>query len=683
MGIVPKLHINQCLKKYFGRSDLKGLRIRGYGDVVSELLDRREMKREALIDQTGIPQPDLSFLENHSDQYVFAPEKLIAVAYVLQVELEEIADVSQLIYVTRGGKRRIESNPLHRVSKRPQKFANDETDWQTLISMARAYVGTLSTVHTYDAPEESKEINKAYIPVKVIHGKSVVVVRSVDDLVYEKPTVLIGTIGQGKTLLAQLLAVDAVHNRGMLPIYLDSSILKQFSIQEFCRFKISQIASHLADREILRICQSERLLVILDGIDELSPPDRRRVLAELEGFTSSSNRSRILLTSRPLVGLSRIAWLNKRWIAPLEDVWEFSAHLLEDAALSEFRVAFDLLRSTYRTHLGTFETRMFLAWILEHFRKSRNIHVALERFYENSFELCFRTQNSSVEGLKRRPESGLDQSVLRRLFATICYLTLNKCGCTTSITLSVLEEIVADAAAKEAIACETRVLIDDIERTTNLLRVQQSGRCEFVSQSLMVSYAAAYVREKKEPQREKIYQELTEADHRFFLLGKLFETDRENWIRHYGQRELAALTWQTLAEYFNDVTSLHFEGLGADIVAIRVELKFSVLRFFMFGCSRSPNAASETSIEEIEQCQLLDSTQVESLRINGSRITMQITRANRESLTHFMSPRCSVIQKYCLERLTGLRHKLEAEGFRAFGDALSTMSQKLPSKEPQ
>ena len=140
-------------------------------------------------------------------------------------------------------------------------------------------------------------------------------------------TLLRGDAGSGKTTLLQWLAVTAARSgfsgplaswNGCAPFlvrlrhYADRALPGP---EELLAGVADPLAALLPTGWVHRQMRSGRALLLVDGVDELVPTQRRQVRTWLRGLLAEYPELRLVVTSRP--GGAERSWLSAEWFAPV------------------------------------------------------------------------------------------------------------------------------------------------------------------------------------------------------------------------------------------------------------------------------------------------------------------------------------------------------------------------------
>jgi predicted NACHT family NTPase len=125
---------------------------------------------------------------------------------------------------------------------------------------------------------------------------------AVDLVEKESKLFILGKPGSGKTTFLQYLALQCQRSQllpDLVPVFLRLHLLKleEHAVNQFDL--VSLLYRKLNNQEYLnRLLEQGKLLILLDGLDEVSDILRNELLSNISIFTESYNKNKIIITSR-------------------------------------------------------------------------------------------------------------------------------------------------------------------------------------------------------------------------------------------------------------------------------------------------------------------------------------------------------------------------------------------------
>jgi predicted NACHT family NTPase len=179
-------------------------------------------------------------------------------------------------------------------------------------SIARA-IKSVRFVKTILSLEESIDLVDFYYPVKVEIPRSTGspkskklssrVVSELRDLPGEGGTLIIGTVGQGKSIfLRYLTACEAAKGR-CIPVFVELRKLDdKLSVSDLVIKELRVYGINVNEEEFDVMCKYGFLVMFFDGFDEVSPPQRKSVLSQIENLIRIFKDLTVVMSSRPNFG---------------------------------------------------------------------------------------------------------------------------------------------------------------------------------------------------------------------------------------------------------------------------------------------------------------------------------------------------------------------------------------------
>lgn len=169
----------------------------------------------------------------------------------------------------------------------------------------RDQIQKIRKVKTLWQVDKAVDLEEFYCDSRLILDGKRVVVHSISDLGNRKHVVITGIAGQGKSILLRYVCGNVIAAGEYLPVFIelrrvssDKSLMH--SIQEF--FEEIGIPS-LEERLVKILLASGKVVLFLDGFDEVAEKDKQRIINETEHISSIYNELRIIITSRPESGI--------------------------------------------------------------------------------------------------------------------------------------------------------------------------------------------------------------------------------------------------------------------------------------------------------------------------------------------------------------------------------------------
>jgi predicted NACHT family NTPase len=253
---------------------------------------------------------------------------------------------------------------------------------------------------------------------------------------------LLGRIGSGKTVFLQHLAVEC--NRGQ---FAASQVPILINLKDFAREQRNELslldyiaaefwASGIAEESVIEMLQAGRLLLLLDGLDEVLRQTRRVVAQEIRRFSEKYERNRFVVTCRTAIRTVELRQFIEVEVAPfnLDQVQDFVqkwfvvvARTPDEDALKQAVQVLETFNSPKDFSLSQLLlTPLFLHLACCFFNGCGQLPIRRSEFYQYCVDLLL-SQWDDVRGVERdRIYGDLSFSQRLKLMGVIALSTLEQ-----------------------------------------------------------------------------------------------------------------------------------------------------------------------------------------------------------------------------------------------------------------
>lgn len=379
---------------------------------------------------------------------------------------------------------------------------------------------------------------------------------------------ILGTAGQGKSLLLRHLVIAEWERRASLPLFVELRRLGKNSLQEYLQERFQQFSIEQDFHEVLGC---GLITLFLDGFDELEISSRHNFLSELRRLGETYPKLKFVLTSRPDSGILTCNWLKPFTIAPLttSDIYQL---VKVYATAAEAEQILSLIHRTSHSLMELLSSPIFVVLLVVKFRYSETIPEDLTAFYRDLFDALVRRQNFSDGGPKRTVQSQLLPYDLETAFREICFLIHEEFG-DRPPHLRQAEEIAVRVADRMTTPVESPPLIvSDVIQLTNLL-LEEAGYCFYIHKTVREYFAAAFVASLPQAKARLAYARMAKnwSHWRYILeflanldstrMAVMFELpELEAWLQYGPQSYLTAFNSITIVKAHTGQEQLRISG---------------------------------------------------------------------------------------------------------------------------
>lgn len=357
-------------------------------------------------------------------------------------------------------------------------------------------IGKITTI----ASREASTIDEIYYPSRVKLGKSGSrVVAFASELVSSnsRVTLIIGTAGQGKSVLLRYLCLRDLDLQGNLPLFIELR-----KIDETKTLK-TLIHEHLASlgigeedpEELLKVLlKSGKTRLFLDGYDEVSREHSLRTKAEITQLVRANEKVEILITSRPGAisqHLSDSFEIHQCEVAPISPAehGEFFERIGVNPETKQ-RLLGAIGRSRAEIKL-LLSTPLMLTLLVKTCGAQQDLPDTLPEFYDSLFNVLSSTHDGTKPGYVRQKATNLGNTDLEKLFCAFSFAS-KELFKKNSLTQRQLEESLTSAAKISDVKCSTEGFKTDVTETICLM-VKDGLDTAFIHKSIQEYYAARFI----------------------------------------------------------------------------------------------------------------------------------------------------------------------------------------------
>ena len=355
--------------------------------------------------------------------------------------------------------------------------------------------------------------------------------------------VIEGTVGQGKSILLRYLAINELKSGGVrLPVFIELRTLNAkfgfwdaiFSVLESFEIDVDLDAFH-------HLAKTGRLLLLLDGFDELLRDQQSAVIWELNQLHIRHLKMTIVVSSRPGTDVQRLALFSRREILPL--VTQEYAPLLTKLGVTSVKIAAINRAIGPGSNLdGLITTPLMLTLVLLVYEFDNDIPDTIVEFFERLFHVVIARHDRMKPGFHRIRQTGLSDSRLQSLFETFCFLIIQQ-ELGRSVTRRQFDTIFAEARRySDSDRCNEDDFHHDIVKVSCLMLDEGVNTTTFLHKSISEYFAAAFIAHASADIAEIFYTRARTEQHIWQdVLYFLADIDRYRYAKHFRLPEIAWL----------------------------------------------------------------------------------------------------------------------------------------------
>jgi len=301
-----------------------------------------------------------------------------------------------------------------------------------------------------------------------------------------------GGPGQGKSLYLRKLCIKEGSESSFIPIFIEFRHLKYAKkLKDEFMGAIEDLGVKLDNSLFDFLAKSNKIILFLDGFDEVPNKERARVARELETIVRTYPDLRIVVSSRPDSGMGSSFYFSKQVISPmlLNTQKKFVNHLYQADKQSE-SINNILSNSNFISEVTTTPLLLTLFTITYNARQFKP--DSLSEFYSLIFPTMLYRHDRMKIGFERERKADLTDYQMQRLFDSLSFLSLNDNN--TRFPTNLFQRYLDDAAKLERLPEDLEdLLIDDITSITALIVRDGFNEFSFTHKSIQEYFASVFI----------------------------------------------------------------------------------------------------------------------------------------------------------------------------------------------
>lgn len=295
-------------------------------------------------------------------------------------------------------------------------------DYQS--SKLKDYFDQINSIKTLYQPEKKVEVDKVYYPVSIeCKGKINKVIHSQDLFSHDNCVLIEGTAGHGKSLLMRHIAVHEIKHGARVPVFIllrdkESNV----KLTELICSELKLLGFESPDKALVYLLRNRRILIILDGFDEVKSDSRKSLLIEIEYLARKFKRPNIIISSRPNLEVRLSSYFSVVSLVDLnkKEQLDFIRHMTAGEEKLELIESFE--NNNFVS--GVTKTPLLLVLLIIAYRAESRIPENLTEFYRMIFSTLLYRHDDMKIGYNRERRSLLGNYELQNVFESLSYLTL-------------------------------------------------------------------------------------------------------------------------------------------------------------------------------------------------------------------------------------------------------------------
>ncbi len=342
-----------------------------------------------------------------------------------------------------------------------------------------------------------------YYPSKIIINQNKVIISAVNKLPDYEGIIIEGTAGQGKSILLRFLTYQELRSKKRIPIFIQfRHIESNETISDHIRKELDVWGISPTDSILDFLFESGKIILFLDGFDEISGSRVGRLIRELERLRIRYKKTTIIITSRPNSEIGKSAHFRINKLAELEeeDLPLILKKLVDDNAIRKNII--NSLKESSQSLKELLKTPLIVTILVITYKQTQSIPDSYSDFYENLFYTLFLRHDSSKPGFTRERSTDISLKNFFDVFNALCF----ECKKTENVNFSFSEfhDLCETALKIMNVNCDSDNYIKDLTKITCLV-IEEGNEYFFIHNSVMEYHCACFLKNRNNDAVEKFY----------------------------------------------------------------------------------------------------------------------------------------------------------------------------------
>jgi len=374
------------------------------------------------------------------------------------------------------------------------------------ITSLHSKIEEVSKVKTIWQTDKSVQLSTFYCDTHIKKNGDRIIVNKVSDLNVEGNVLIEGIAGQGKSIFLRNLCINELESGVVIPVFIElRRLTSEQQLLPMIHLKLKDMGFDIDDEIFTFLCNTNRMLFLLDGFDEV--PDKMHMLLinEIDAIINKYKGIKLIISSRPDSGLEFLPFFSvvkvdyikddeyKNIIIKLSEDPEFAKSLIGrvEAHKSEIK---DLLC-----------TPLMITLLVLTYKAYQKVPDQLSDFFESMFHLMLQRHDGTKPGYSRERRCELNDMEYQRVFEALCFITKEE---GQSFKNNSLNEYTARAISIAKVKADPQKYIQDVNKITCLL-VYEGKEYRFLHKSIQEYFASSFIKYKPDSVAIKFYTKMT------------------------------------------------------------------------------------------------------------------------------------------------------------------------------
>jgi hypothetical protein len=310
--------------------------------------------------------------------------------------------------------------------------------------------------------------------------------------------VIRGIAGQGKSILLRHICIRNLEQkeRNRIPVFVQLRRISNKRSLIDCIFNEFKNIGLTINKSIFEYyAKSSKILLLLDGYDEIDPLLSSEVTYDLEQLAQEYKNLNIIVTTRPNSS-SGIEMSNQYKLVELENLKEdeyieYIKKLVSNKKHEYKELLLSKLRRNKRLK-ETLKTPLMITILVVTYKSHQYIPPQITQFYDELFPVLYQRHDGTKPGFERVTKSKLNHYDAHKVMSAFCCVIkkYNKVGYTESEVHTIAKKALKHTCGN--LNVKPDLFIEDISRITGLL-IRDGLEYKFIHKSIQEYFTAKYL----------------------------------------------------------------------------------------------------------------------------------------------------------------------------------------------
>lgn len=370
----------------------------------------------------------------------------------------------------------------------------------------------------------------------IINSKTVDEKKFINEIKKNKRLIILGSAGCGKSTFCKSIFIELIEQPvGIFPIFIELRHLNNSSdksIYNFIMNSMVAISSSFKKEQLDYALKLGKVLVILDGFDEVNSEDRENIEKEILYLSNNYHGVKILLSSR----------FDNRF-SSWEEFYQYKVlELDKDKALSlinkldydeQVKQPFleELDKTLYQSHESFASNPLLLTMMLLTYEQIAEIPSKIHLFYEQAFLTLFNKHDSLKSMYKRKSFSQLPLDDFKRCLEAFCILSY--CDRLYSFEENEINKYLVNSIVVSGVNTKSHDFLNDLLDSVCILQRDGLG-FTFTHRSFQEYFTAQFIVNKVTDKKYDLLDRIFNLNWRDNILNMIYDINasllERDWI---------------------------------------------------------------------------------------------------------------------------------------------------------